>query len=129
VLQADGGTRTASITGGFVALTLCIHDLMQRKMPMKAKRIADLVTGQVAAVSLGILGKHILTDLAYEEDSRAETDLNLVARADGTIVEVQGTAEGEPMQRDELVAVVDQGLIAIGELCVAQRAALNGLLG
>ena len=94
---------------------------------MKAKKLTDAVTSQVAAVSLGILGGDIFTDLNYGEDSKAETDLNLVARSDGTIVEVQGTAEGEPMKRDQLVAVVDQGLAAVRELCVKQKEALGGI--
>jgi ribonuclease PH len=129
VLQADGGTRTASITGGYVALALCLHDLQKRGLAMKAKKLSDALKAQVAAVSLGIVGKEIVTDLDYGEDSKAHTDLNLVARSDGTIVEIQGTAEGEPMKRDELAKIVDQGLVAIGELCVKQREALGGILG
>jgi ribonuclease PH len=129
VLQADGGTRTASITGGYVALALCIQDLQKRGLPMKAKKPSDALKAQIAAVSLGILNGEVWTDLNYGEDSRAETDLNLVARSDGTIVEVQGTAEGEPMRRDQLVAIVDQGLVAIGELCAKQREVLGGILG
>lgn len=127
VIQADGGTRTASITGSWVALALCIANLQKRGLPMKAKSLKDALTGQVAAVSLGILRNEVWTDLNYEEDSRAETDLNLVARADGTIVEVQGTAEGDPMQREQLFAVVDQGLAAIRELCARQREAVGAL--
>lgn len=127
VIQADGGTRTASITGGWVALALCVAHLQKRGVPMKAKSLKDALPAQVAAISLGILKDQIFTDLNYEEDSRAETDLNLVARADGTIVEVQGTAEGDPMQRDQLVAVVDQGLVAIKDLCARQREALGAV--
>ena len=125
VIQADGGTRTASITGGYVALALCLKDLQKRGLSMKAKALKDALRGQVAAVSLGILKDEIWTDLCYEEDSRAETDLNLVARSDGTIVEVQGTAEGLPMKRDQLVAIVDQGLAGIRDLCAKQREALG----
>ncbi len=127
VLQADGGTRTASITGGFVALALCVAHAQQRKLNMKGKKLRDVVTAQVAAVSLGILGGEILTDLNYPEDSKAETDLNLVARSDGTLVEIQGTAEGQPMQRDELVAIVDQGISGILQLCQLQRDALGAV--
>ena len=129
VLQADGGTRTASITGGFVALAHCLAAVQKRGLSMKAKTLKDALHGQIAAVSLGILKNEIWTDICYEEDSKAETDLNLVARSDGTIVEVQGTAEGEPMQRDQLVGIVDRGLVAIRELCALQKEALGGLLG
>ncbi|HEY1099258.1 MAG TPA: ribonuclease PH [Myxococcota bacterium] len=127
VIQADGGTRTASITGGFVALALCIHDLQQRKLSMKAKTLRQAMPAQVAAVSLGVHGGNVLTDLCYSEDSAAETDLNLVARSDGGIVEVQGTAEGAPLARRELDLLVDQGLAAIEQLCALQREALGGL--
>ena len=127
VIQADGGTRTASITGGFVALAICLHSLQQRKMPMKAKTLRDAVKAQVAAVSLGILGGQVLTDLCYDEDRHAETDLNLVARSDGGLIEVQGTAEGAPLHRRELDQLVDQGLLAIEILCAKQREALQGI--
>jgi ribonuclease PH len=127
VLQADGGTRTAAITGSFVAVALCLHDLQQRKMSMKAKTVRDALSAQVAAVSIGIHGGAVFTDLCYAEDSKAETDLNLVARSDGGIVEVQGTAEGAPMSRRELDALVDQGLDAIARLCALQREALAGI--
>ena len=127
VIQADGGTRTASITGGFVALALCIHDLQQRKMSMKAKTLRQAMPSQVAAVSLGVHGGRILTDLCYSEDSAAETDLNIVARSDGGIVEIQGTAEGQPLARAELDQLVDQGLAAIALLCAKQRDALAGV--
>jgi ribonuclease PH len=129
VLQADGGTRTASITGGFVALALCLADLQKRGMNMKAKKVRDAIKEQIAAVSLGVLKGEVLTDLNYAEDSKAETDLNLVARGDGLLVEVQGTAEGEPLQRAELIAMVDQGIEAIGELCRLQREALGPVWG
>jgi ribonuclease PH len=127
VIQADGGTRTASITGGFIALALCIHDLQQSKLPMKAKTVRDALKAQVAAVSLGVLDGSVLTDLCYDEDKRAETDLNLVARSDGGIVEVQGTAEGAPLHRKALDLLVDQGLVAIDRLCALQREALGDL--
>ncbi len=126
VIQADGGTRTAAITGGWVALALCVRDLQKRGLSMRAKSLKDAITGQLAAVSLGIQKDEILTDLCYEEDSKAETDLNLVARADGTIVEVQGTAEGAPMTREQLITILDQGLNAVRELCAKQREVLGG---
>jgi ribonuclease PH len=127
VIQADGGTRTAAITGSFVAVALCLHDLQQKKLSMKAKTVKDALTAQVAAVSIGIHGGSVFTDLCYAEDSKAETDLNLVARSDGGIVEVQGTAEGAPMSRKELDTLVDQGLVAIDRLCALQREALAGI--
>ncbi len=127
VIQADGGTRTAAITGGWVALALCVNDLMQRKMPMKAKSLKQVLTAQVAAVSMGVFAGRVLTDLNYAEDSKAETDLNLVARSDGGIVEVQGTAEGAPLSRTELDQLVDQGLAGIEKLCALQREALGGI--
>jgi ribonuclease PH len=127
VIQADGGTRTAAITGGWVALALCIAHLQKRGVSMKAKTLKDALPGQIAAISLGILKDQVWTDLNYEEDSRAETDLNLVARADGAIVEIQGTAEGAPMKREELFAIVDQGLLAIQDLCGRQREALGAV--
>jgi ribonuclease PH len=123
VLQADGGTRTASITGAWVALMLCLKSL-KAKGKLKAD-IDKVITGQVAAVSLGVLDDGVLTDLNYREDSSADTDLNLVARSDGTIIEVQGTAEGAPMTRPQLDALVDQGLEAIAQLCEKQRAAVD----
>jgi ribonuclease PH len=134
VIQADGGTRTASITGGFVALALCIADLQRRKMPMKAKTLGAALKAQVAAVSLGVVsgagGENVVvTDLNYAEDKSAETDLNLVARSDGGLIEVQGTAEGKPLTRSELDLLVDQGLSAIAELHALQRAALGGIWG
>lgn len=127
VIQADGGTRTASITGAYIAATLCVQDLLTSspKRPLGSKKIEDIITGQVAAVSLGVLDGKICTDLNYPEDSKADTDLNLVARKDGTIIEVQGTAEGAPLTRPQLTTLVDQGLEAIAELCRKQDQALG----
>jgi ribonuclease PH len=101
---------------------------MKRGLAMRAKKLEDALTSQVAAVSLGVLKGEVLTDLCYQEDSKADTDLNLVARGDGTIVEVQGTAEGAPMRRDELSTLIDRGLLAIAELCALQRAAVERAL-
>ena len=121
VLQADGGTRTASITGAWVAVRLCLQALAQAgRLPAAVDAV---LTEHIAAVSLGIVDGQVLTDLCYEEDSRADTDLNLIARGDGTLVEVQGTAEGKPMRREELDQLVDQGLLAITRLCALQREA------
>ena len=130
VIQADGGTRTASITGGFVALALCLADLQRRKLPMKAKSLQDALSAQVAAVSLGVVGDGVVvTDLNYAEDKHAETDLNLVARSYGGLIEVQGTAEGKPLTRAQLDVLVDQGLAAIAELHAMQRQALGAVWG
>ncbi|MGA9368797.1 MAG: ribonuclease PH [Steroidobacteraceae bacterium] len=101
VLQADGGTRTASITGGYVALAqACAKLVAQRTIP------AFPLHGQVAAVSVGIVGGGPVLDLDYREDSQAETDMNVVMRSGGGFVELQGTAEGHPFRRHELDAML-----------------------
>jgi ribonuclease PH len=114
VLQADGGTRTASITGGYVALVLALERLRT------AGTLARLpLTGSVAAVSAGIVDGRVLLDLAYEEDSRAEVDLNVVMTGAGRYVEVQGTAEGKPFtpaQLERLLAVGAEGVRALSTL-------------
>ncbi len=120
VIEADGGTRTAAITGAWVALWLCVQHLIN-KGDIKDRRIEEIVHTQVAAVSLGILGDEIYTDLCYSEDVEANTDSNLVACTDGGIVEFQGTAEREPMKRAQLDQILDQGLRAIATLCQLQR--------
>jgi ribonuclease PH len=115
VLDADGGTRTAAITGGWVALA-------------RAMRRHDLdaaLTGQVAAVSVGIVDGRAVLDLPYEEDHRAEVDMNVVATADGRLVEVQGTAEGAPFTRSDLDALVDLAIGGCERLFALQRAALD----
>lgn len=115
VLEADGGTRTASITGGFVALAIALNKL-------KLKVLRD----SIAAVSVGTLKDNApLLDLAYVEDSKAEVDLNLVATGKGNIVEVQGTAEGDPIPRTQLDALVDLGVKGIRDLAHIQKAALQ----
>jgi ribonuclease PH len=123
VLQADGGTRTASITGAWVALRRCVERLKRDgKLPGS---IDDVITGQVAAVSLGLKGGQVLVDLDYVEDSSCDTDMNLVGRADGSFIEVQGTAEGAPMHREELDKIIDEGSRALQALCAKQRQALG----
>jgi ribonuclease PH len=115
VLQADGGTRTASITGGFVALALALRKIGLEKT----------ITSQIAAVSVGIVGEASLLDLDYSEDSKAEVDFNVVGTDAGTYVELQGTAEGKPFDRaamERLLGLADQGL---GQLFAAQREALD----
>ncbi|MEO3749088.1 ribonuclease PH [Streptomyces sp. B6B3] len=122
VLQADGGTRTAAITGAYVALADAI-DWAQRHKLIKAR--SQPLTGRVAAVSVGIVGGTPMLDLAYEEDVRAETDMNVVCTGDGRFVEVQGTAEGQPFDRGELDALLDLAVAGCAELDDAQREALG----
>ncbi|MDI3284699.1 ribonuclease PH [Polyangium sp. 15x6] len=118
VLEADGGTRTASITGGFVAAVLALAKLRT------AGQIAPVLRDQVAAISVGHLGGDALLDLVYEEDSRARVDLNVVGTARGSIVEVQATAEGEAIERRDLDAMIDVGLVGVAKLVAMQRSAL-----
>jgi ribonuclease PH len=123
VIQADGGTRTASITGAFVALVLAL-DRLKQSGTLKAIPVTDYV----AATSVGIVGGTPMLDLAYEEDSRAEVDMNVVQTGNGRFIEVQGTAETTPFDRaglDALLALAEKG---IGELVARQRAIVGGLL-
>jgi ribonuclease PH len=120
VLQADGGTRTAAITGGFVALALAL-DRLRRDGALSGLPL----TGSVAAVSAGIIDGRVLLDLPYEEDHRAEVDLNVVQTGAGRYVEVQGTAEGKPYtggQLDRLLRLASRGVKQLTDL---QRAALR----
>ena len=120
VLQADGGTRTASITGAFVALCLACDRLLQ------AGEIVDSpVRAQVAAVSVGISGGEPVLDLDYPEDSHAAVDMNMVMSGDGRIVELQGTGEERPFSREELNRLMELGEAGIRRLMEAQRAALG----
>ncbi|WP_406512154.1 ribonuclease PH [Streptomyces sp. NBC_00161] len=122
VLQADGGTRTAAITGAYVALADAVAWGQQKKL-IKAGR--KPLTGTVAAVSVGIVDGEPLLDLCYEEDVRAETDMNVVCTGDGRFVEVQGTAEGEPFDRKELNALLDLAAGGCADLEAIQRGALQ----
>jgi len=122
VIQADGGTRTASITGGFVALVLALQK-MRTAGQIKALPVMD----HVAAISVGVVDSTPLLDLAYEEDSRAEVDMNVVKTGDGRFIEVQGTAEGPPFERralDDLLALADNG---IRELVGLQRSIIGDI--
>lgn len=122
VLEADGGTRTASVTGGFVALALAL-DKLTRQGSLKKPVLRD----SVAAMSVGcVAGDELALDLVYLEDSKARVDLNVVATGAGGIVEVQGTAEGEAVPRATLDRMIDLGLQGIGSLGHLQRAALLG---
>ena len=118
VLQADGGTRTAAVTGAYVALADAVDWLRRhRKLP------GDPLTGSVAAVSVGIVDGVPLLDLCYEEDVRAETDMNVVCTGDGRFVEVQGTAEGVPFERAELDALLELAVDGCEELTRLQQEA------
>ncbi|MGL5406496.1 MAG: ribonuclease PH [Propionibacteriaceae bacterium] len=120
VLQADGGTRTASITGAYVALADAVTHL--RKLgALKGEPLKD----SIAAISVGVIDGEPRLDLPYEEDSRAEVDMNIVATGSGKLVEVQGTAEGEPFDRDVMNQLLDLGLAGCAELTVLQQKALN----
>jgi ribonuclease PH len=120
VLQADGGTRTAAITGAYVALADAVSWLAERGDLSKP---TALVTS-VSAVSVGVVDGEPRLDLMYEEDVRAETDMNVVCTADGEFVEVQGTAEGAPFRRDELELLLDLAVAGCKELAEQQRSAL-----
>jgi ribonuclease PH len=116
VLQADGGTRTASITGAYVALADAVASLNLPKSPLKQ---------MIAAISVGIYEGMPVLDLDYPEDSKAETDMNVVMGEDGGFIEVQGTAEGMPYSRSELNAMLDLADKGVNELIAAQKAALS----
>ena len=128
VLQADGGTRTAAITGAYVAFALASNQLLKI-----GKITRPLTTNQVAAVSVGIVGHTPLLDLKYDEDSRAEVDMNVVCTSDGRFIELQGTAEREPFSRaqmDELLALATRGievLVGLQKTVISQAA--NGHSG
>lgn len=120
VLQADGGTRTASVTGGYVALRLAIQGLVERKLVPP-----EVLVNQIAAVSVGLVEGRPLLDLQYEEDSAAEADVNVVMTADGRLVEVQGTAEGEPFSRDAFDELLDVAWHGIEQLLTVQQRVLR----
>ena len=122
VLQADGGTRTAAITGAYIALADAVE--WGREKGFIARRAAAL-TGSVSAVSVGIIDGAPMLDLAYVEDVRAETDMNVVVTGSGKFVEVQGTAEGAPFDRAELDALLDLALGGCRSLAEHQREALG----
>ncbi len=120
VLDADGGTRTAAITGGMVALTLALDSLRRRGLIE-----GGVLREPIAAVSVGLVGGKAMLDLKYDEDSRADVDLNVVGTASGKLVEVQGTAEGEPIPRAHLDELLDLALGAIPKLVEEQQRALT----
>jgi ribonuclease PH len=121
VLQADGGTRTAAVTGGYLALADAIGWLRGR-----GKLKGNPLVASVAAVSVGIVNGEPRLDLCYEEDSAAETDMNVVCTGTGDFIEVQGTAEGQPFSRALLNSLLDLGVAGCAELTRLQTAALSG---
>jgi ribonuclease PH len=123
VIQADGGTRTASITGAFVALALALEKLRERDM-IKTIPLADYV----AAISVGIVDGEPLLDLAYEDDSRAEVDMNIVKTGNGRFIEVQGTAEAMPFGREALDQLLDLADVGIGQLVAKQKTIVGRLI-
>ncbi len=123
VIQADGGTRTASITGAFVALALALETLRKREV------VTDIpLLDYVAATSVGIVDGEPLLDLAYEDDSRADVDMNIVKTGNGRFVEVQGTAEAMPFGREALISLLDLADLGIRQLVEKQRALVGHLV-
>jgi len=123
VIQADGGTRTASITGAFVALALALEKMRERDMIRTIP-----ITDYVAATSVGIVDGEPLLDLAYDDDSRADVDMNIVKTGDGRFIEVQGTAEAIPFGRDALNTLLDVADHGIKQLVEKQRAIVGHLV-
>jgi ribonuclease PH len=123
VIQADGGTRTASITGAFVALALALETMRARDQ-IRTIPLLDYV----AATSVGIVDGEALLDLAYEDDSRAQVDMNVVKTGDGRFIEVQGTAEGQPFGRESLDTLLDLADSGIKQLIDKQRAIVGHLI-
>jgi len=120
VIQGDGGTRTASITGCYVALMEAIEKIKAQGL-IKESPVID----SVAAISVGVVGEHPVLDLCYEEDSKAEVDMNVVITGSGKIIEVQGTAEGQPFSRDTMNELLDLAEKGIGELINLQKQVLS----
>jgi ribonuclease PH len=120
VIQADGGTRTAAITGGFVAMVIAMDKLKQRGL------LAQIpIQDYVAATSVGVVNGTAMLDLAYDEDSKAEVDMNVIKTSDGRFIEVQGTAEGPPFPRDTLDSLLSLADRGIASLIAIQREVLN----
>jgi len=116
ILQADGGTRTASITAGYLALAQALGRLAE-----EGRLRVDLLRDTVAAVSVGIVEEQLLLDLAYDEDAKADVDFNVVMTGSGQFVEVQGTAEGQAFSREELQALIELAASGIEQLTDFQR--------
>ena len=122
VLEADGGTRTASVTGAFVALALALHRLQTRGVLAE-----NPLRRQIAAVSVGVVDGRVLLDLDYSEDSRAAVDLTVVATATGELIEVQGAAEAAPFRREVLDELLDAALEGVATIGERQRSVLAGI--
>lgn len=124
VTQADGGTRTAAITGGFVALALALNRHLEA-----GKLTRSPLRDYVAAVSVGVIDGRVMLDLNYGEDSRAEVDMNIVRTGDGRFVELQGTAEAEPFDRRQMDEMVAAAEVGVEQLIALQRTAIEEALG
>jgi ribonuclease PH len=120
VLQADGGTRTASVTGAYIAVVMALRKLIDAKLVP-----SEVLITPVAAVSVGLVGNDLLLDLCYEEDAAAEVDLNVVMTGTGQFVEIQGTAEGAPFDQDALLGMIELARQGIQQLLAKQQALLN----
>ncbi len=120
VLRADGGTRTASITGGYVALAQAIESIQTQR-----RSDTRILTDSVSAISVGIVGGKCMLDLPYEEDSRADVDMNIVMTGSGDYVEVQGTAEGEPFSSSQLTEMLELARIGCDSMSSAQHQVLR----
>lgn len=116
VLQADGGTRTAAITGAYVAFALAVNRLL-----VAGKIQRSIITNEVAAISVGVVENTPLLDLKYDEDSRAEVDMNVVCTGDGRFIEVQGTAEREPFSREQMDSLLELATKGLASLVARQR--------
>jgi ribonuclease PH len=116
VLQADGGTRTAAITGAYVAFALAVNRLL-----VAGKIQRSIITNEVAAISVGVVENTPLLDLKYDEDSRAEVDMNVVCTGDGRFIEVQGTAEREPFSREQMDSLLELATKGLASLVAKQR--------
>jgi ribonuclease PH len=119
VLQADGGTRTAAITGAYVAFAVAANRLLKT-----GKIQRSIITNEVAAISVGIVGNTPMLDLKYDEDFRAEVDMNVVCTGDGRFIEVQGTAEREPFTRDQMESLLGLAAQGIQSLAAIQKEAI-----
>lgn len=120
VIQADGGTRTASVSGAYIALCLAVKKLLNEGILAE-----NPIVNQVAAISVGLIDNNIMLDLNYEEDSHAQTDLNIVGTSDGKIIEIQGTAEQEPFDSDTLNEMLKIGLRGIKNISEIQNRVLE----
>jgi ribonuclease PH len=123
-LQADGGTRTAAITGAYVAFALAV-----RRLLAAGKIQRNIITNEVAAISVGVVENTPLLDLKYDEDSRAEVDMNVVCTGDGRFIEIQGTAEREPFSRAQMDSLLALAIDGLATLVARQREIINAAKG